>query len=392
MKLLFEKYLDNQCSPEELKQLLAHFNNPSDEQVLKELIRESLAADNESIVFDEKQRSQATEESYLVIKTHIDAERGKVIPFHQKTWFRVAASVVILFSALAIFFLNKPLQKGMVEVKQENKYKNDIAPGGNKAVLTLADNTQIILDSVSNGDLSKQGNVKIIKLDGQLTYNTSGMSTQVLYNTITTPRGGQYQLILADGSKVWLNAASSLRFPTNFVGKERKVELTGEGYFEVARNTSMPFKVNIAGKGEVEVLGTHFNINSYGDEASINTTLLEGKVRVTEFAGKSSQLLIPGQQAQFSTGSTISINKDIDVEKVVAWKNGKFIFYDEDIRSVMRQLEKWYDLEVKYSGNVTKDLFVGVVSRNVNISQILTMLEKTGGVDFEIWGKTIIVK
>jgi len=197
-------------------------------------------------------------------------------------------------------------------------------------------------------------------------------------------------LTLSDGSKVWLNAASSLRYPASFVGNERKVELTGEGYFEVAKNASMPFKVNVAGKGEVEVLGTYFNINSYADEATINTTLLEGKVKVS--ALNNQQTLSPGQQAQIAGDGQINLNKNVNVEAVMAWKNGKFIFENADIKSVMRQVEKWYDVEIVFNGNITTEEFVGIISRNVNVSQILKMLEKTGTVKFEIEGKRIIVK
>ena len=202
-------------------------------------------------------------------------------------------------------------------------------------------------------------------------------------------------MVLADGSKVWLNAASSLRFPATFTGSERKVELTGEGYFEVAKNAAMPFKVDVAGKGEVEVLGTHFNINAYEDEATINTTLLEGKIKLTatdsRLPAHDSWLLSPGQQAQLSANGGISLNRNPDTEEVMAWKNGKFHFGEAaDIQTIMRQIARWYDVQVEYKGKVTEHIG-GTISRNVNVSKVLEMLEMTGTVNFWVNGKKVTV-
>ncbi|HQW45168.1 MAG TPA: FecR domain-containing protein, partial [Chitinophagaceae bacterium] len=267
--------------------------------------------------------------------------------------------------------------------------KNDVAPGGNKAILTLADGSTIILDNAANGSLTEQGNTKVIKLDdGQLAYNTlNEKPTEIVYNTISTPRGGQYQLTLADGTKVWLNAASTLRFPATFSGNERKVELTGEGYFEVAKNAAMPFKVSVNNM-TVEVLGTHFNINSYSDEASIKTTLLEGAVKVTN--GDAVQMLSPSNQAQLTADGEIRLNRNVDIEDVVAWKNGIFNFSGTAIENIMRQISRWYDLDVSYEGAISKETFSGVVSRNSNLSQVLKIMEQAG-VKFKIEGKKIIV-
>lgn len=367
-KELIRRYRDNKATEEELEVFFQLMNQGSLEKDLAEVMEESV---------EEK-------------------TTGRIIPIYKRNWFRIAAAAVLIIMVGATFFLlNQPTDPQPVTNNQQPII--DIAPGGNKAILTLADNTQIILDNAANGDLTNQGNVKVIKLDGQLAYNSSGNSTEVLYNTITTPRGGQYQLILADNSKVWLNAESSLRFPASFVGKERRVELTGEGYFEVAKNASMPFRVHVAGKGEVEVLGTHFNINSYNDESTINTTLLEGKVKITplkdsRLTTQDSRLLTPGQQARLNSDGSIKINSNVDIDEVMAWKNGKFIFQDLDIQSIMRQISKWYNVDVEFKGTITKELFVGVISRNVNVSEIIKMLEKTGAVKLEIEGKKIIVK
>jgi ferric-dicitrate binding protein FerR (iron transport regulator) len=214
------------------------------------------------------------------------------------------------------------------------------------------------------------------------------------YNTIATPRGGQYQLVLADGSKVWLNASSGLRYPTAFTGKERRVELTGEGYFEVAKNASMPFHVQV-NQMDVEVLGTHFNINAYDDESAVKTTLLEGSVKVvkreTANVKENPIVLQPGQQAEMKPHSPLAINHSPNIEEVMAWKNGLFQFKAAGIETVLRQAARWYDVEFVYKGNIPEK-FSGQISRSANAEQLLKILELTGKVKFEINGKTIIVK
>jgi len=243
------------------------------------------------------------------------------------------------------------------------------------------------LDSSGNGNIARQGNTTIIKLDSQLTYNASSLvNGQHLYNTITTTRGHQYQLILPDGSQVWLNAGSSIRFPIAFSGNERRVAVTGELYFDVKHNSSMPFTV-VANGVEVHDLGTQFNINAYDNEEGVVTTLIEGKVSVNK------KTLTPGQQVQVNEKSgEVKMVKDADVEAAIAWKNGQFMFQGNTIQSVMRQLERWYDVQVEYSGNVSNEEFVGTISRFGNISEVLSMLQKTGTVSFEIKGRKVIVK
>lgn len=317
------------------------------------------------------------------------AKPAKIIRF--AIWKQVAAAVIIMLAGTGAYFLfsNKGKPEEIVKTENNNSTNNDIGPGGNKAILQLADGSTIILDSAQNGTLSRQGNAKVLKLDnGQLAYNTSGVAKEVLYNTITTPRGGQYQLTLADGSKVWLNATSSIRFPASFTGNERKVELSGEAYFEVAKNPAMPFTVAVNGMN-VEVLGTHFNINSYTDEDIAKTTLLEGAVKVTK--GNVMALLSPGQQAQLTANGQIGVNKNIDVEETVAWKNGFFNFNSVDIENIMRQISRWYDVDVFYQGSVSKETFSGVgVSRNSKLSQVIKVMEQAG-IKFKIQGRKIIV-
>lgn len=272
-----------------------------------------------------------------------------------------------------------------------------MAPGTNKAILTLADGKQIVLDEAKNGNLADQGNTKVIKLNGQIAYNEfamavpNGKNAAVAYNTVTTPRGGQYQLILADGSRVWLNAESSLRFPTSFQGKERRVELAGEGYFEIAKDATKPFivKINTTSeeKDEVEVLGTHFNIMAYNDEGIVKTTLLEGSVKINR--NNKIAMLKPGQQAKLQNQS-IKVVEDVDTDEAIAWKNGYFQFTSANLQQVMRQIARWYDVDISYEGKIPERKFGGKISRDNNASEVLKVLELSK-VKFRIENRKIIV-
>lgn len=340
-------------------------------------------------------------------------DRAKVIPLNKaKLFTKVAAAAVIVlllsiggylyFNNNGYFNNNASIRQAQGDTAQQKPFKKDITPGGNRAVLTLANGTQIILDSAANGTLAQQGNTKIIKLDnGQLAYDVLNKKPgEVLYNTITTPGGGQYQIVLADGSKVWLNASSSLRFPISFNGKERIVELTGEGYFEVAPLTTgigktrdkisfiVKIKTPIGDGSKIEVLGTHFNIMAYSDEATINTTLLEGSVKV--WNGNKSGLLKPGQQAKINTVSQAISVTNADTEKAVAWKNGQFMFRRDDIKTIIRQIGRWYDVDISYSEVIPSRLYSGTISKYVNASEVFKILE-LGGIKFKIEGKKVIV-
>lgn len=316
--------------------------------------------------------------------------QNEVLRRHQ--WYKriaVAASLFLAVSISAWFLVNKRTE---VQFTIHNKQQG-IQPGGSKAILTLADGSKIILDEVKNGNIANQGSISIRKTaDGKVIYDASALAVKgtatVAYNTIETPRGGQYQVLLPDGSQVWLNAASSIRFPTSFQGDERKVEITGEAYFEVAKNPAKPFRVMSSGQ-IIDVLGTHFNINAYSDEKITRTTLLEGSLKVTK--GSESTLLSPGQQTQIGSFAQIRLIKDIDTEEAIAWKNGYFMFNHEDIGSVMRKISRWYDLEIIYSGRVSDDWFGGTVSRYKNVSEVLSKLELTDQVHFKIEGRTIMV-
>ena len=244
----------------------------------------------------------------------------------------------------------------------------------------------MILNNLKNGNLASQTGLKLIKQDSTLTYKADDDS-KVSYNTITIPNGGQYQLILADGTKVWLNAASSLKFPTAFPGKQRTVELTGEAYFEVAKNKNQPFNVKTPTQ-TVQVLGTHFNINAYSNEPFVKTTLLEGSVNVSSAGG--SLLLKPGQQALLNNSGLATLKDDVDTDEAIAWRNGLFQFNDVDIKTIMRQVARWYDVDVEFKGQVPAYTFHGKISRNLNASTVLKIFELSG-INFTIEGRKIIV-
>jgi ferric-dicitrate binding protein FerR (iron transport regulator) len=306
-----------------------------------------------------------------------------------------AAAAILLFLSGGIYFYNQNQQvkKSSSSLKLVSR---DLPPGGNKAVLTLADGSQISLNDAANGEIAKQAGITITKTsDGLVVYLVTDSrlqtsSSKPIYNTIETPKGGQYQVNLPDGTNVWLNAGSSLRYPVAFAGNERKVELTGEAYFEVAHNRAMPFKV-VSDNQTVEVLGTHFNINAYKDEPSTNTTLLEGSVMVFQLTTSNSQLLKPGQESIIRDRAGLIEVQNADTESVIAWKNGFFQFNNIDIQTIMRQLERWYDVKVSYQEKLPGKYFTGVIARNTNISKVLHMLELTNSVHFEINGKEVIV-
>lgn len=372
LKTLLEKHFNGTATPgeiTELQELLAKSANDADLDASLQELWENFTPD--TALSDKK-----ANEIFAAITEHRQ----------RRLWWPAAAVIIILLMAGgAKLIFHKSVQHTATLA-----FKNDVAPGGNHAILTLGDGKQISLDSAGNGALGKQGATTILKLNnGQLAYEAKGIiPQQVSYNKITTPRGGQFQIVLPDGTKVWMNAASSLRFPTAFSGNDRQVDLTGEAYFEVAKDQAKPFIVNV-NRMKVEVLGTHFNIMSYPDEKSIQTTLLEGAVNVS--GNGHSQKLQPGQQAELSTNGNLQLVADPDIESALAWKNGYFQFNKADLQSVMRQLSRWYDIEVVYKDQVPDFMFVGQLDKNANLSVILRILERSQ-VHFTVEGRKITVK
>ena len=366
--------------------LLSYLENSEDTE-LKQLMQKHFLNDLEN---SKGINPEASHKLLKAIHDKIELEskdkKRRVISLRR---IAIAASVIGLL-LISVFLLNDKIGKKETVKSETNqqRFKNDVLPGGDKATLTLADGSTIVLDDAQNGTLAQQGNSKIIKLDGKLSYDpTNKNSREIIYNTISTPKGGQYQLELVDGSKVWLNATSSIHFPTSFIGNERRIEITGEAYFEIAKNPNMPFIVTV-NNSEVQVLGTHFNINAYNDEDNVRTTLLEGSVRFVNDGNIN--ILKPGEQAQLTKNGMIKVVSNVDVDGVVAWKNGMFDFENAGIENVMRQLSRWYDVEIEYKGK-TDDLFIAEMRRNIKLSDALKALELTGKVKFEIDGKKIIV-
>ncbi len=296
---------------------------------------------------------------------------------------RVAASILVLVVAglSALFVLRK--KKGTFPAP--TAATADIRPGTSRATLTLADGSVMELDSSGNARNLSQGNTHVQVKSGLLSYSGENNGAAV-FNTLNTPKGGQYKIVLSDGTKVWVNAASSLKYPAAFNGTDRTVELKGEAYFEVEKDAERPFRVKVDGK-QVDVLGTSFNVMAYDDEEIMHTTLLEGAVKVS--GGNASRTLAPGQQAKQGNDGNISV-KEVDVEEAVAWKNGLFLFQDADVRTVMRQISRWYDIEIAYDGVPKTIKLNGEVYRNYNLSQVLTVLS-AAGLQFKIEGKKLIV-
>jgi transmembrane sensor len=324
--------------------------------------------------------------------------KPRVIPI----WRRIAAAAaILLLLSVAGYFLLKPNKQPVEIAKNTPAFKTDIpAPATNKARITLANGTTVSIDSINNGMLAMQGNMKVVKnANGEITYEQTtdnGLPSIIAYNTLFNPRGSKaISLTLSDGSQVWLNAESSLKYPTSFTGNEREVEITGEAYFEIAKldlpgGKRMPFKVT-KGTREIEVLGTHFNVNAYDDEDALKVTLLEGSVKVSITGNdQQSTVIKPGQQAIITTSGQLTANNSVDIEAVMAWKNGLFHFNSATLPEVLRQLARWYDVEVTYEGTIPDMKFGGEITRNTNLSQVLQILEESK-VHFKIEGKKIVV-
>ena len=407
---LYKKYIEGHCSDEELSLLFNYFDLPEQEELLRELVKAEM---NKEVAYDEYSLMVNSIVSRVDLKLQqkfafeLTKMKGQSVKQQNKAsklrmyWNirRIAAAVlcIALFAGLYFYSTYQSENSSYHAAKK-------IAPGGNKAILTLADGRQIVLTDADNGELAEQSGLSITKAaDGSLVYhvkNTSDKlpeSGKLIYNSITTPRGGQYTVNLPDGSRVWLNAASTLKFPTNLgATAERRVELNGEAYFEVTPNKSRPFKVitrsavALNRQQEIEVLGTHFNVSAYDDESSTKTTLLEGSVKVNSILhAKNALVLSPGQQSVLDDGP-ISL-KAVNPEQFIAWKNNKFMFDGNNIQGIMRQISRWYDVDVMYKGPISKEAFSGKISRFKNLAEVLDLIELTGLVHFKVEGRRIIV-
>lgn len=416
LQYYIQRYAEGKISEVEWKELKYLMEQPENAKVLDQLMDDQL-----------KEWSGAPDDfpaltSRIVLAVKAKTTAANMAPsthrvhFLKTAWVRYAAAIILIAGTITAIIVSsdrKPKSSGTGNLAVSSA---DIGPGRDRAILTLANGEQIILDS-TQGNILKQGSLTVVNLAGKLKYE--GVGTGAEYNTISTPKGGQYQIILPDGSKVWLNAASSIKFPTAFTGNVRNVEMTGEAYMEIAGNSKQSFIVNANG-AEIQVLGTSFNVNAYEDESAVKTTLISGSVKVirgmsssssnksgqtsSAVVGSSDQqpvspgtgssknavILKPGQQAVLKSTTGIFVVNSPDIEQALAWKNGIFDFTGADFESVMKQLERWYDIEVQYNRAIPKMTFDGKMYRNVNFSGVLEMLT-TMDVKFRMEGKTLIV-
>lgn len=385
---LFKRYLAKECSAEEEETFLSFLEDKENAPLFRELIEEELQA---AVDPEFKELPEVKAELWRV-KANLISEMGEQEvdePVSKsRLWLKVAA--VLVLCAGVVFFTTQTKKRELLA---------DVAPGGNKATLTLADGSKVLLDSAVNGEIIKQSGVMVSKAaDGQLVYTIQervvhGEPKKMLTNTVSTPRGGQYQINLPDGTRVWLNAASELKFPLSFAGlKERRVSLTGEAYFEVKKNAAKPFIV-ASDRQVVQVLGTHFNVNSYKDDANTKTTLLEGAVKVQSLKGgrPDEAILKPGQQARIGSASRAISVATVDPLAEIAWKKGQFFFENEPIENIMKEVSRWYDVDIVYKDDFAGKTVWGSVTRYGNVSKVLSILELTGGIHFKIEGRRITV-
>lgn len=358
---------------------------PGEERALKDLLQQQ-RPDSELLQMLEGEWNRLEQPDARFANYDVDASWKKIVHTPgarvrpMKRWMWAAAAAVLVLGSGAIYLLRQPTVQ-----QASNVVAAIVAPGSNKAVLTLADGSTVTLDSAGNQVL-QQGNATIKQQGGQLIYDVKNGQTAVNYNTLHTPRGGNFRITLPDGTKVWLNAASSLRYPTAFIGKERLVEITGEAYFEVAADAQLPFKVKAGNNAAIEVLGTAFNISNYTGEGPLKATLLSGAIRVS--AGGQSVALKPGQQAVVNGDITLADHADLG--KVMAWKNGVFNFDDVSLQDAMRQVERWYDIDVVYENGVPDIYFGGKLPRNISLNDLLAALEASD-VHFRIENNKLIV-
>lgn len=380
---LYQQYIANSSTIEELEELQVLLRHPENEKEFINLLDGS---------WDSLQHIQLKDIS-IDRADHIFADIVRPADFQKKNnwlWIRIAAVIVITLSAAIIFYKNNhpaKVNSGLAKVK--SPVVNEIMPGSNKAVLTLGDGQKVILDDAKSGQIATEEGVVIKKLsDGQLSYAASGNDVGIEQNNLSIPKGGQYHVTLPDGTQVYLNSSSSLSYPTQFSGHSRNVTLKGEAYFEVAKNAKMPFRINVKDKQQIEVLGTHFNVEAYADEQLINTTLLEGSVKI--FTENKNVILKPGQMAVHDPSKSLTTQK-ADLEEIMAWKNGIFIFNNENITTVMKKVARWYDVDVIFKGDMGDINFVGNYSRSKSLANLLKNIELMDKVHFRTEGRRITV-
>lgn len=389
---LVRAFLDNQLSETEQQEFYALLHDPAQRELLAEKFMELSGDPDLEIPFDEALRPvlNAVMQTDRVPASIVEMQA----PAKSKRWIWAAASVVLLVMAGAYFLFTG---KQKETTPQQPVAAVNVHPGKDGAVLTLADGSRMLLDSLADGVIAHQQGTDLVMKNKELAYESKKVAAaQTAFNTISTPRGRQYQFQLPDGTAVWLNAGSSITFPTSFSGKERQVKVTGEVYFEVAKRNGangsrMPFIVNVDVPDrnmDIIVLGTHFNVNAYADEPQVRTTLLEGSIKLKK--NNEEYLMMPGQQARLQSNGTYRIMDNINVEEILAWKEGYFYFDHTDLQTVMRQLSRWYDVSVEYRGDIPDLKFVGEIPRSAQLEQVFQILGKTR-LRFTVENKKIIV-
>lgn len=394
LRTSFFRYVNHQSDAQETRLFLEHLQSGKDEAAVIALIEEYLDSPVSETDLAGPEVLASLDRSFIAVQNRINdiPKKRRLFSFP-----RIAAAAAILLVSAAALFLY--IAYSTSEVKNSSTYANDVAPGKNGATLTLANGKQIRLSNALEGELANEAGVTISKTaDGQIVYHIQSQDQQVAnnINTLSTQKGETYMVILPDQSKVWLNAASTLKYPSKFSGKERLIQLNGEAYFEVAKakiphsRETLPFRVLTASQ-TVEVLGTHFNINAYADQSDTRTTLLEGSVRIASQSAKDKGvMLVPGQQSVLEENDRIRVTK-VNLNKAIAWKNGKFIFDNESIEDIMQELSRWYDVEISYQGDVSNRIFTGSMSRKMGLAAILAKISYTEAVHFKIEGRRVTV-
>ncbi len=387
---LLKRYLDNTITTAEAETLFMWLKDASLENDKE--IEAIMAAFYKNAYEEGTKQPEPTRRENLdkLLKAINTTEEKAITPVRRlyKKWWMAAAAVVLLLGIAGYFTLfNK---KQPVAEIAATLPKDIAAPQTNKATITLSNGQVILLDSLNNGKLTMQGNVQVIKnSNGDVVYTVTGDESTIAYNTLYNPKGSTVQnLTLSDGTKVWLNSETSLKYPIAFVGNERKVEITGEAYFEVARDTKRKFMVS-ANETTTEVFGTHFNVNSYTDNGFVKVTLLEGSVGVSK--ENSAVKIVPGEQAVVVNNQPVTVSNNVDLQEVMAWKEGMFKFKETTIEPLMQQIARWYDVDIAYEGKVHNH-FVVTIPRTVSIMNVFKILEETGNVHFKVEGRKVTVK
>lgn len=387
---LIDHYVAGTLSGEERKQLKEALNDPENLAYLDEVLL--LTFMNDTYLFEEQDKEKIVINEGIIQKIRklsednclADDGQTTVKKLPDRTWLRAAAVIffILLGGAISWWLSGNRENSNDKDTVATVQHRIDVPPGKSGAILKLADGREVVLDSLADGVVATQWGTKVELKNGRLVYDAEKKNGgKILYNTMTTPKGRQFQLVLPDGTKVWLNAASSITYPASFSGDARRVKVSGEAYFEVTKMKEMPFYVTINERAEVKVLGTHFNINAYDDEQGIKTTLLEGSIRASLLgADKVPEFLIlqPGQQAEVTRDRKIKLNQSVNTDQVMAWKNGFFNFENASLGEIMRQLSRWYDIEVVYKQGVPPMVFGGEISRNVSLAGLLSGLERAG--------------